>query len=213
MSFLAIDKDFEYKAMKNLWVEKRSKLIIGLVILSCILLLCVSTPTLFRVVMLPYLRFFPIVEHSPFSVEEASKIEGLPPLYRPAPHSNTPYANLDLIHYYYANLAELILEVYFVDTGPNSEPNRVAKIVVFRHVTPRINYLDKQQIRVTWQDRDFVELCGIDSNEEDYDRDGLAGEHYQSCVYWRLDGDFYVLYTIWPEDETVDFINSLVIVE
>ena len=146
----------------------------------------------------------------PYSLSEALDA-GLPlPLYYPDPQADAQYSRLGATYYYFDLGDELRLDAYFTVEGSNDQLIRVARMSICTVCTligPPSEATGKQ-VLIQWAADSKGYTCGVLSDATS--KEFVSGDAYQSCVFWiDKQGYGYKLYTIWSEDESVAFVNSL----
>ncbi len=186
--------------LRNL-IKKRVGLKTYLVIIF-IILFC-TTYVIFKERVLDII--FQTSSIGPLFLDEASSIVPLP----------VHYVDTDSINevYYYSSSSELTLTTYFTTENSMGEDIRVARLSTFNlWAGPLPDEITGKEVPITWTPKGIGQVCNILPRAG---KDRIPGEPYQSCLYWFDDSQHlqYKLYTIWPEDKAVEFVNSLVEVE
>ena len=155
-------------------------------------------------------------EHKPLSVYEIMEVNIpiLPIYHLPA----DIYPNLEEVYYFYGEpgSSELRLDTYFLAKNSMSQKVRVARLSTF--------YLSGQFISVDETKGDLPEdiiwakdggsSCKVLPSQAYYFDYFVDQRTFQSCLYW-LDKDLfqYKFYSVWPEKDAVEFVNSLSILK
>jgi len=148
----------------------------------------------------------------PLSVNEVLKADVHLPIHYL--DSDTTYQGLDAIYYYFGGPPELRLDTYFTVEDSEGRTVRVARMSTFNLSGQLVNIDETKRnptMPITWA-KDGGGGCKVSSDA--YRNDRITGDSFQSCLYW-LDEDLYQykLYAVWPEEEAVDFVNSLSVLE
>lgn len=174
-----------------------------IVIFLFVCLLITSIP--FSIVYIYLLR------QGPLSLDEALEVEQLPPLYYPAINSN--YGELDVTYYYRIEHVKITLDAYFLLKNTEGELVRVATLTTYRGIPGVSIKTTSKKVSIDLAYEGFGWVCEVPLSEN---RDDTFPETpYQSCLSWYTEGenriaDDYILFTIWSEEETRDFANSLI---
>jgi hypothetical protein len=151
------------------------------------------------------------------SVDDVLDANILTPVHRPDPSSD--HGDLRLVYYYLGDYSEVLLVTYFLEEDSENQEVRVARMFTCRNCDGP--YPDEIQGKaassVTWA-RGGTGVCRVANIDHEhlaaYERDYVDGEPFQSCLFWvDENGIIYRLYTVWQEDESVDFANSLLVLE
>jgi hypothetical protein len=153
---------------------------------------------------------------SPLSIDEALSEGVLVPVHHLASDSATDYENLDVVYYYYFDSSpEVRLDTFF--TLENSEGGRVrvARMSTYNLNGQLVNTDETKggpPVSITWAREGKGFPCKVLSRA--YRNDSISGDPFRSCLYW-LDEDLYQykFYSVWSLEETVRFVNSLVVLE
>jgi hypothetical protein len=151
-------------------------------------------------------------EAKALSVDEVVSAGVRVPIYYPDPSSG--YAELEVVYYYSDDSSEVLLTTYFLTKDSNSQIARVARMSTFNLNGQLVNTDETKEdpsVPITWA-KDGGGACKVFSQV--YRNDRITGGRFQSCLYW-LDEDLnqYKLYTVWSEEEAVNFANSLIVLE
>ncbi|MCP4537122.1 MAG: hypothetical protein GY832_08235 [Chloroflexi bacterium] len=150
----------------------------------------------------------------PLSIDEVLKANVCLPIHHLEINPNTSCQELDTTYYYFGNPPELRLDTYFTIETSEGETVRVARMSTF-NLNGQVVNIDETKgnptTLITWA-KDGGGVCKIFSDA--YRNDRITGDSFQSCLYW-LDQDLnqYKFYSVWPEKEAVDFVNSLSVLE
>ncbi len=153
-----------------------------------------------------------VVVKGPLSIDEILGTDVRLPIYYLDSNSSTSYKDLDITYYYFSDPPELRLDTYFTTENSEGEKVRLARMSTF-NLSGQLVDVDETKggpsITISWAQGDEGDLCQVLPRA--YRNDRITGDVFQSCLYW-LDKDLnqYKLYTIWPEAEAAEFINSLV---
>jgi len=134
------------------------------------------------------------------------------PVYYLDPGSD--YTDLEVVYYYPDDMSEMLVATYFLAANSGSQTVRVAVMFTCRYCGGLIDASETRgqaPASVTWARGD----TGACRAEPPTYRENLyAGDPFQSCLYWfDQDGNVYKLYSVWSEEESVDFANLLVLAE
>ena len=131
------------------------------------------------------------------------------PLHNPG--SIADYSQITPKYYYFDGDSELRLDTYFTTNAEAGNSIRLARMSTF-NVNGQLVIPEEvtgKEVQIVWAQGDSGGKCKILSN--DLSHEPLAGDPYQSCLYWfGKDGYRYKLYSVWSEDEAVNFVNALV---
>jgi len=127
---------------------------------------------------------------------------------------DSSHKDLEVVYYYSGNSSEALLTTYFLTENSNKQMVRVAVMLTCRYCGQLIDANETRgeaPLPVSWAQGDTGACRAQPPTHQD---DLYAGNPFQSCLYWfDRDGNVYKLYSVWPEEESVDFANSLVVVE
>lgn len=145
--------------------------------------------------------------YGPYSLEEARNREIFHPLYHPSAETESLVGSLELTYYLYVELGEGEIDVYFTNPGEGDQPERVARMLTY-HARSAGATIYQSKVPIRWAYGSFGKRC---APSVEYNPDKITGLPYQTCITWSgfFDGP-YVLYTIWPEEKTLQFIDSFV---
>jgi hypothetical protein len=136
------------------------------------------------------------------------------PVHHISPNSSSDYKKLDTTYYYSDDSSEALLITYFIAKNSEGQAVRVARMSTCRHCGQLVN-IDETRGQapapIIWASGDTGACRAYPPT---YRSDPFVGDAFQSCLYW-LDEDLnqYKLYTVWSEEEAVDFANSLIVLE
>jgi hypothetical protein len=152
------------------------------------------------------------VKQGPYSLDEAVDAELPLPLYYPDPQADAQYAHLGVTYYYFDWGDDLRLDAYFTVMGQDEQVVRVARMAIC--ITCGLigppNEATGRQVLIDWADEGKGYTCRIlsDATRNEF----ISGDAYKTCLVWGDEQGYrYKLYTVWSEDETVSFINSLLV--
>jgi len=122
--------------------------------------------------------------------------------------SASKYADLNPTIYYYDMVDDFGLITYFVDGASNKS---VAKIQASR-MPPALDFAlsNSQHVTLDWANKSQATTC--EPRPGLFPRNDIQGDAPQTCLTWRFDSDTFLLFSSLPLTETLDFANSLKIV-
>lgn len=148
------------------------------------------------------------------SVDEVLNASVRVPIHYLDPNSSTDYGELNIVYYYSDDSSEALLITYFTTENPEGLTLRVARMSTCKYCGQLVG-IDETRgeapAPVTWA-RGYTGACR--AHPPTYKSDPFAGDPFQSCLYW-VDKDLnqYKFYTVWSEEEAVNFANALVVLE
>jgi hypothetical protein len=127
------------------------------------------------------------------------------------PDPATSYAAVSTNYYYYDRDSELQLDTYFVSVDQDGNSTRVAKMSTYnvagQLVTPE--EIMNGEVQIKWAQGETARKCKVILL--DHKQEPIPGGAYQTCLYWfGQDGYRYKMYSTWSEDETANFVNTLI---
>jgi hypothetical protein len=144
------------------------------------------------------------------SIEEVLNANIQVPVYYLDTSADATPAEFDTTYYYFDDSSEIYLYAYFTTKDVEGQTIRVARLMTCSLCGQLVN-IDETKgelpAPITWSKGGGA--CTVTSEADRIDQ--FEGERYQSCLYW-MDEDLYAykLYTVWSEEEAVEFANSLV---
>lgn len=154
-----------------------------------------------------------VIKQGPYSLDEAMDAEVPLPLYYPDPQEGILYSQLGVTYYYFDWGDDLSLDVYFTIEGYNDQAVRVARMSLCTtcNLIGPLQEATGRQVRIDWATEGRGYTCGIlsDATRNEF----IPGDAYETCLFWGDEQGYgYKLYSTWPEDETVNLINSLLVI-
>lgn len=132
------------------------------------------------------------------------------PLYYLDPDGKGAYSQLNETIYYFDLGDDLKLDIYFTILNSAESATRVSRITICA-VCGLIGPTDEvigKDVPISWAAEGIGSTCKVLSYATR--NEFISGEAYQSCFFWMDEQGYkYKVYTIWPDDEAVKFINSL----
>jgi hypothetical protein len=121
---------------------------------------------------------------------------------------------INTTYYYYNTPPEYRLDTYFWIENSEGETFRVARMSTYNLNGQLVNTDETSGLPsrpMVWS-KTGGGLCKVLPRA--YSGERIAGHPFQSCLFW-LDKDLnqYKLYTVWPEEKAIDFVNQLVPLE
>ena len=127
------------------------------------------------------------------------------PIYYLDPSSG--YKDLKVV-YYYSEDSEVQLSTYFLTENLNSQTVRVAVLFTCRACGGLVDGSELHgdaPVPVAWA-QGLTGACKV----LNYNFNLYLGDMFKSCLYWYDQNAFsYKFYSVWSEEESVDFVNSL----
>lgn len=124
-------------------------------------------------------------------------------------NKDSKFEYLQEVYYFYDYHPELTLRTYFISKDKNNKKIHVAKMLTY-NIKSRLTPQEKtgKTVIINWSPPQIADVCNVlaDANRGDE----LPGLPYKTCFSWVDEKYQYLLYTTWPEDESLDFVNSLV---
>jgi hypothetical protein len=151
-------------------------------------------------------------ERVPLTLEQAIKAEVQLPLYVLKPERDARLEVENVVYYYFDFTSEIILDAYFTVQKTPGGDTRVAKLSVFNATGSLVISEETKpgEFSLDWaaQRRGYICKALPHSSRNDL----ISGDGYQSCLYWLGKERYqYKLYTVWPEDEAIQFVSLLTI--
>lgn len=153
-----------------------------------------------------------VVVEGPLSINEILDIDVRLPIYHLNSNASTSYKDLDITYYYFSDSSpELRLDTYFTIENSEGKKVRLARMSTF-NLSGQLVDIDETKgeppTSIIWS-QEGGGACKVLPRA--YRNDRITGDAFQSCLYW-LDKDLnqYKLYTVWSEEEAVNFVNSLI---
>ena len=146
------------------------------------------------------------------SIDEVLSANALVPIHYPVPASD--YGEMETVYYYSDDSSEVFLVTYFLAEDSEGRVVRVARMSTCRYCGQLVD-IDETRgeapFSIAWAEGGTGACRAHPPSHKD---DLFGGEPFQSCLYWLdEDGYQYKLYTVWSEEEAIDFANTLVEVE
>lgn len=129
------------------------------------------------------------------------------------PNADTSYKELDATYYYFDD-SEVRLVTYFTTENSKGQMVRIARMSTCLNCGQLVNVDETRGLPpapITWA-KGTGGTCR--AHPPAYRDDWITGDPFRSCLYWMDEnGIQYKLYTVWSEEEAVNFANALIVFE
>lgn len=150
----------------------------------------------------------------PLTIEEISNVDVRLPVYYLDSDSIIGHEEIGVTYYYYNYQPEFHLVTYFSTENSEGEKSRVARMSTYNLNGQLVSTDETKGLPskpIVWS-KTGGGACKVLPRA--YDNERITGDPYQSCLFW-MDKNLnqYKLYTVWNEEEAVNFANSLVMLD
>lgn len=123
------------------------------------------------------------------------------------PPSSSPYAQVGPVYYLIGSSGERFLQTVIFPPRELGRVQRVAVLRTFDHRPSETPSGSGLSVPIPWADTGVANSCDLASDTSRKDR--FPGKPYQTCLFWKAHGNYFLVYSVLSLEETASIIGSL----